>query len=807
MTRLLEKLQRSLSHEMRSYSSLNPLLPSEDTPIQSFSNGVSLEEGKQASSSLLRDTGQPSSSRSKEAISSSSKGCLLLTVLVIFLFVTLSFAIACFLYYQTLPCTSEECVMTASRLLKRVDQSVEPCDNFYQFACGGWINQSVNLKYDSWNTLYETQRTAHDQIVQAMHKINDGSYPLPTNAGERAAAKMYEQCMDTDTLEQTGLHLWERFVDELGGWMPELKNGALEQEESFEIELDEDEKKRRRFEIEDIILSAFNYSVFPLFWAGVEVNYLNSKEHLITIYEQLPILLAPEKYHYNKELTPEMIYGKMEGPPVTRALQQVGEELSAVLGFDSTDEKVRMMIANMIYLEYQITMAGSTFYKEKKERYTVVMLRELQEIAPAINWHYFLSRLVGENLSHSEPIALKTGTQWIPILSAIVEKLKQSRSGVAVLKNYVKWKTIMFHLAYASPKCRDGLLWMAVSLYSGAASQRKEFCVLRLSGIFPLSLPSILRKIDGIDHTEKNVKAVQNIADRIQEKYEEMVRSSNLFSDRETRENVIDKVNNMTKFIGFPDAMRSDYEMEKEAVRLHDTLFWSMVLGSSSVYKERLQRLRLPVDPRSWVDTRPAISVPAHNYERNLVQIPFDSLRLPYADEHQLDFANYAGIGTIIGHELTHAFDGQGKLHGPTGNLGVWWSTDSIREFKAREQCFVKQYAGLMDSHDMNAAKEGLYENIADQVGLKVAYEAWKSNGNQNSGRMPGLEKYSQDQLFFLAYTQGWCALRSKSYKLQPHMEERIRMLGSLQNSPEFASAWKCSSESFMNPPDKCSIW
>lgn len=89
--------------------------------------------------------------------------------------------------------------------------------------------------------------------------------------------------MDTDTLEQTGLHLWERFVDELGGWMPELKNGALEQEESFEIELDEDEKKRRRFEIEDIILSAFNYSVFPLFWAGVEVNYLNSKEHLITV--------------------------------------------------------------------------------------------------------------------------------------------------------------------------------------------------------------------------------------------------------------------------------------------------------------------------------------------------------------------------------------------------------------------------------------------------------------------------------------------------------------------------------------------
>uniref|UniRef100_A0A8R1E4N7 Endothelin-converting enzyme 1 n=1 Tax=Caenorhabditis japonica TaxID=281687 RepID=A0A8R1E4N7_CAEJA len=798
---------------MRSYSSLNPLIPqSEDASIQSYSNGVSLEEGKQASSSLLRDTGQPNRSKganNQAQNNQSSKFCQLLSTLFIFLFVTLSFAIATFLYYRTIPCSSEACVMTAARLLKRVDMSVSPCDNFYQFACGGWINQSVNLNFDSWNTLYETQRTAHDQIVQAMHKINDGSYSLPTNAGERAAAKMYEQCMDTDTLEQTGLEHWKRFVDELGGWMPELREGYFEQESEhqFEIEMDEDMKKKRRFEVEDIILSAFNYSVFPLFWAGVEVNYLNSKEHLITIYEQLPILLAPEKYHYNKELTPEIIYGKMEGPPVTRALQQVGEELAAVLGFDSNDEKVRMMIANMIYLEYQITISGSTFYKEKKERYTVVQLRELQDIAPAINWHYFLSRLVGENLSHDEPIALKTGTQWIPILSSIVEKLKQSRHGLAVLKNYVKWKTIMFHLAYATPKCKDGLLWMAVGLYSGAASQRKEFCVLRLSGIFPLSLPSILRKNDGIENTEKNVKAVQNIADRISEQYKKMVESSNLFSDSETRTNVIDKVTNMTKFIGFPDAMRSDYEMEKEADRLENSLFWSMVLGSASVYKERLARLRLPVNPRDWVDTRPAISVPAHNYERNLIQIPFDSLRLPYGDAHQLDFANYAGVGTIIGHEFTHAFDGQGKLHGPTGNLGMWWSSEAVRRFKSREQCFIKQYANLMESHDLNAAKEGLYENIADHVGLKVAYDAWKANGNKQSERIPGLQQYSQDQLFFLAYTQGWCALRSKTVKLQPHMEERIRMLGSLQNSPEFAEAWKCSSESFMNPTDKCVIW
>ncbi|KIH67958.1 hypothetical protein ANCDUO_01707, partial [Ancylostoma duodenale] len=103
-----------------------------------------------------------------------------------------------------------------------------------------------------------------------------------------------------------------------------------------------------------------------------------------------------------------------------------------------------------------------------------------------------------------------------------------------------------------------------------------------------------------------------------------------------------------------------------------------------------------------WVDSKPALSsTPIHNYERNVVQIPFDVVRPPIADIDLLDVMSYASVGTIIGHEVTHAFDEQGKLHGPTGNLGQnWWSTESRRRFTERERCYIEQYALLTGSDD-----------------------------------------------------------------------------------------------------------
>ncbi|KAK5969372.1 hypothetical protein GCK32_019072 [Trichostrongylus colubriformis] len=110
-------------------------------------------------------------------------------------------------------CTTQKCVLTAARLLSKMDPLVDPCVDFYDYACGQWINNSVNLNYPSWNVLYETNMKAHDKMVHAMLKVIDGDSSVPFNRGERAAIELFRQCTDMDKLKTIGLNTWLRFVE------------------------------------------------------------------------------------------------------------------------------------------------------------------------------------------------------------------------------------------------------------------------------------------------------------------------------------------------------------------------------------------------------------------------------------------------------------------------------------------------------------------------------------------------------------------------------------------------------------------
>jgi len=211
--------------------------------------------------------------------------------------------------------------------------------------------------------------------------------------------------------------------------------------------------------------------------------------------------------------------------------------------------------------------------------------------------------------------------------------------------------------------------------------------------------------------------------------------------------------------------------------------------------------------------------------ETNQMDIPVGILQPPFFNSGIPDYINYAGIGIIIGHEFTHAFDNTGKDFDMEGNFFEWWTDNDLEEYNDLSQCFIDEYSEfyLEDSegnkYNVNGANT-LNENLADNGGVARAYESWKLSLMEDSEtvkkenpQLPGLTQYTADQLFFIHYGHTLCDnnLKNQSYinriVFDEHSPHFARVNGVVKNSDEFAKAFNCPLNSKMNPEKKCKVW
>lgn len=177
-------------------------------------------------------------------------------------------------------------------------------------------------------------------------------------------------------------------------------------------------------------------------------------------------------------------------------------------------------------------------------------------------------------------------------------------------------------------------------------------------------------------------------------------------------------------------------------------------------------------------------------------------------------YLNYGAIGTVIGHEITHGFDDEGAQYDATGNLENWWTNGTLAHFQELSQCFVDQYSAITDPR-VNISLNGrntLGENIADNGGIREAFEAYQEL-NLAEDLLPGLETYTNQQLFFIAYANTWCSV-TRNEKLRqnilydPHSPAKYRVNLPLANYDAFSGVWGCSCDSNMNKgKDRCVVW
>jgi putative endopeptidase len=276
----------------------------------------------------------------------------------------------------------------------------------------------------------------------------------------------------------------------------------------------------------------------------------------------------------------------------------------------------------------------------------------------------------------------------------------------------------------------------------------------------------------------------------------------------DSKKRAIDKLNAFMKKIGYPDKWKKydDVEITKDA------FYNNLVSIARHNYKEMLKKVDKPVDRMEWGMSPPTVNA-YYNPTFNEIVFPAGILQFPFFDQNADDAVNYGAIGMVIGHEMTHGFDDQGRQYDKDGNLKDWWNPADAAKFKDKVKVLIAQYNSftvLNNLHVNGSLTQG--ENLADVGGLAIAYEAFK-NTKQGQGNTK-IDGFTPDQRFFLGYAQVWRSKTSDELtrlyiNTDPHSPDRFRVNGPAANTEAFYKAFdvKPGDKMYIPENERVKVW
>jgi endothelin-converting enzyme/putative endopeptidase len=233
------------------------------------------------------------------------------------------------------------------------------------------------------------------------------------------------------------------------------------------------------------------------------------------------------------------------------------------------------------------------------------------------------------------------------------------------------------------------------------------------------------------------------------------------------------------------------------------------VRAAQWTYQQRIEKIGKPTDKTEWNMTTPTVNA-FYNAQNNTINFPAGILQPPFFDPRRDIALNYGGAGAVIGHELTHGFDDQGRKFDGDGNLRDWWTAADGAEFEKRAACVANEYSGFTAVDDVKLnGRLTLGENTADNGGLRIALMALQDT---LKGKAEKLDGFTPEQRLFLGFAQIWCEntapqeVRARAVT-DPHSPGRYRVNGTLQNSPEFQKAFSCKAGQPMVSQNACRVW
>ena len=650
---------------------------------------------------------------------------------------------------------------TPSLDVPAMDKTADPCVDFYQYTCGGWMkNNPIPPDQAAWSVygkLAQDNQRFLWGILDDLAKKTAGRTPTQQKIGDYFGA-----CMDEAAVEKLGAEPLKAGLADINALKSKQELAALLAREHMHTA-----------------------SERLLFGAGASQDFADSSQ--IIAFLVAGGLGLPDRDYYTKtDAKSEEIRQKYLAH-VQRMLELIGDA-------PATAKKEAQTVMN---IETALAKASLTRVEQRDPHnlFHKMDLKQVKALAPTFDWDTYLKTLGAANLN--------TFNVTEPKFYQEMDKQIQSNN-LDDLKTYLRW-----HLASAqAPYLSSRFVQANFDFYSHTLRgveqipPRWKRCVRLTDGQLGEVLgQEFVNRAFSQETKQRTLQMTKQIEQAMQEDIEQLT-----WMGPETKKQALEKLHAVVNKIGYPDKWRDYSSVE---VRRNDFL-GNVQRATVFEFKRQLAKIGKPLDRGEWQMTPPTVNA-YYDPQMNDINFPAGVLQPPLYDPRLDDAPNYGNTGGTIGHELTHGFDDQGRQFDSKGNLRDWWTKEDSEQFEKRAQCIVDQYAQytIVDDIKINSKlTEG--EDVADLGGLILGWMAWKmqTRGHQLENR----DGFTPEQRFFIGYAQWACEnqrpenLRANAITNE-HSPGKYRVNGLMVNLPEFQQAFGCKAGQPMVRENRCRVW
>lgn len=647
--------------------------------------------------------------------------------------------------------------------LSSVDRSTSPCDDFYQYATGGWRKAhplpAIYSRYGQFEAVAERNRETLRNILETAAKETN---PEP-GSNTQKLGDFWAACTNEAAIEAQGIGPIRADLDRID---------AIDSRADVVAEL---HRQLQR-------------GAAPVFRFSAQNDFKSSTQIIATVSQAG--LGMPDREYYLRD---DEKFKNIRKEYVAHLAKMF--ELAGVAPAKAATDAERV-----ISLETQLARAAMARADQRKPEntYHITPVSELSSFAPLFDWPAFFRTLGLEDLRSlnvAQPEYIREANRLL------------DEAPLETWKAYLRWNAI----DAAAPLLSSAFVNQDFAFRQTTLSGTKENQPRWLRCV--RAAESHLGEVLGQEYVKRaftaEAKAKMNeLIDNLVAALREDIPTLT-WMGAETKQTALAKLEAFRRRIGYPDKW-----IDYSSLQVGRESFAANVFASRAFNVRRAAgRVGKPDDPNEWGGFTPPTVNASYSPTRNNITFPAGILQPPFYDPNADDAYNYGGIGMVIGHEMTHGFDDQGAKFDPEGNLRNWWSAKDLENFQARAKCIAKQYGEWRVEEGLNLQGELVTgEAIADLGGATIALRAYQKSLEGKERKT--LDGYSPEQRFFLGFAQVWAqnmaAEEGRRRALtDPHAPGPARINLTVSNMPEFADAWSCPATAKMvrSEAERCDIW